>query len=104
MFNMLNRQSLKLVQDTPEEKCEKCGKVTSTDPGEYWFLGRSVDVHENQEAVDPKTANVIDYMVHAGFWQGLRRQMTMPTSTMIIIAAAGIGAWEMIRNMLAMFT
>ena len=91
IFNMLNRQSLKLIED-PNNKAES-----------YWFLGRSVDVHENEEDIDPKTANAIDYLTHSAFWEGLRKRMSMSKMEMLIFMGCGIGAWEMIKNMIGMF-
>jgi len=91
VFNMLNRQSLKLIKD-------ETGKAE-----DYWFLGRSIDVHTNEEDINPQVANSIDYLTHSAFWEGLRKRMSMSRIEMFILMGCGIGAWEMIKGLLSMF-
>jgi len=91
VFNMLNRQSLKLISDETK------------DAEDYWFLGRSIDVHENEEEINPQIANSIDFLTHSAFWEGLRKRMSMSRIEMLILMGCGIGGWEMIKNVIAMF-
>ena len=86
IFNMLNRKSLREVKD-------KDGKI---------YLGESIDLHPNQEQIDAKTANTLDYLTHSAFWSGLRSQFQLDKMQILVIMGAGIGIWEVIKQMLTM--
>lgn len=83
IFNLLNRQSLKLVKDDN----------TSV---EYLFLGRSVDIHPNESDIDAKTANKLDMLIEPSFWMGVKKSIRLSNMETLIYMGAGIGVWEMV--------
>lgn len=90
IFNMLNRESLKLIKDENESV-------------EYVFLGRSIDLHKREGQIDPKTATALDYLTQSAFWSGLKRNLQLSKVEIGILMVAGIGIWEMLKNILGMF-
>lgn len=86
IFNILNRQSLSVYQD---------------ENGEDWFhFGNSINITDSK--LDPKSANVLDYLMQPAFWAGLRQQMEISKMAMMIFMIAGAGCWAMFQTILGM--